>query len=125
MIRFISLTGIALCAAGCSFHARDAEEYRKVTRELVETRNADVKACYDAALKESPKVQGTVIVNFKVEHETGKIVGATMDEVASSAPANLGECIVKSLDGLVLDPPDARDGQATFQWSFEIGAPAS
>lgn len=125
MIRFISLTGIALIATGCSFHARDAEEYRKVTRELVETRNADVKACYDTALKDNPKAAGTVIVNFKVQSETGKITGATMDEVASSAPASLGECIVKALDGLVLDPPDARDGQATFQWSFEIGPPAA
>ena len=123
MIRLIALIGIALAAAGCSFHARDAEEYRKVTRELVETRNADVKACYDNELKNNPTASGTVIVNFKVQSETGKVMGAAMDEVASSAPASLGECIAKALDGLVLDPPDARDGLATFQWAFEI-APA-
>ena len=120
MIRSISLIGIALAMAGCSFHARDAESYRKETRDLVETRNPDVKACYDVELKGDPKVSGTVIVNFKVQSETGKIMGATVDEAASSAPANLGACIVKALEGLVLHPPDARDGQATFQWAFEI-----
>jgi hypothetical protein len=125
MIRFIPLIAIAIGVVGCSFHARSPEDYRKVTRELLETRNADIQACYDAALKDNPKASGTVIVNFKVEAETGKVTAGAMDEVASSAPATLGECIVKALDGLVLDPPDARTGQATFQWSFEIGpAPA-
>lgn len=105
---------------GCSFHARDAESYRKVTRELVETKNADIKGCYDAALKDDPKVAGKVIVKFTVQKETGKITNAKMDETVSTAPASLGQCVVKALDGLALEPPDARDGDATYQWEFQV-----
>lgn len=122
MNRSLQVLVFTLCAAGCSFHARDENEYRKVTRELIETRSANVKSCYDAELKANPNASGTVILRFTVQKETGQVVGATMDEVASSAPATLGQCIVNALNGLVLDPPDARDGNATFQWEFRIGA---
>jgi len=115
---------IALCTGafctGCSFHARDAADYQKVTRELVESKGADIKSCYDSALKLDPKVAGTVVVKFTVQHETGKIANAKVDETASSAPANLGQCIVNALEGLALEPPDARDGDATFQWEFQV-----
>lgn len=122
MNRSLLVLLIASVAAGCSFHARDENEYRKVTRELLETRSADVKTCYDAELKANPNASGTVIVTFTVQKETGQVTGAAMDEVASSAPASLGQCIVNALNGLVLDPPDARDGNATFQWEFKLAA---
>ena len=122
MIRSFISIAIALSALGCSYHARSAEDYRKVTRELVETRNGDIKACYDKQLVDDQAVSGTVVVSFTVKAETGQIANAKMDEVASSAPAALGECIVAALDGLVLDPPDARDGDATFRWEFAVGA---
>lgn len=113
------LFAFAMCT-GCSFHARDAADYQKVTRELVESKGADIKSCYDSALKVDPKVAGTVVVKFTVQHETGKIANAKVDETSSSAPANLGQCIVNALEGLVLEPPDARDGDATFQWEFQV-----
>jgi len=115
---------VLLCAAtlgaGCSFHARDAESYRRETRALLETRNPDIKACYDAALKGGDKPAGLVVVKFTVAKETGKLTGASVVAEQSTAPAGLGECVVKAIDGLTLDPPDARDGDATFQWAFEI-----
>ena len=118
------LLALTLCigalGTGCSFHARDAADYQKVTRELVESKGADIKGCYDSALKQDPKVAGTVVVKFTVQKETGKIANAKVDETASSAPANLGQCIVNALEGLALDPPDARDGDATFQWEFQV-----
>lgn len=126
MIRSLIPFAIALSTAGCSYHARDAESYRKVTRDLVETRSGDVKSCYDKELAASLDTSGTVVVRFTVQSETGQIVNARMDEVASSAPASLGACIVSALEGLVLDPPDARDGDATFRWEFVVGpAPAA
>jgi hypothetical protein len=115
----LTLLACAL-AAGCSFHARDAESYRKATRELLETRNPDIKSCYDVELQRDPKAQGTVVVNFTVQKETGQIVEPKVDEVASSAPPSLGQCIVRSLDGLALQPPDERDGDATFRWEFQL-----
>lgn len=108
-----------LMSVGCSFIARDADSYRQVTRELVETRGADMKDCYDVALQTDETVGGTVVVNFVVEQKTGKILNPVVDEAKSNAPAELSQCVVTAIDGLQLDPPDAREGQATFSWTFE------
>jgi hypothetical protein len=106
----------------CSFYARDAEDYRKVTRELVETRSGSIKECYDVALQTNEKVTGGVIINFTVEKKTGKIMNPVVDP-KSTAPAELSECVVTAINGLTLDPPDAREGQATFTWYFEAAPP--
>ena len=107
-------------AAGCSFHARDADSYRKATRELLETKNPDIRTCYDAELKKDPTAYGVVVVKFKVQKETGQIVEPTVDDVKSTAPATLRQCVVQAITGLTLDPPDEREGDATFQWEFQI-----
>ena len=104
---------------GCSFHARDADSYRKATRALLETRKTEVQTCYDAELKKNPNAAGTVVVNFKVEQKTGKIAQAKVD-ASSDAPAGLSQCVVNAIDGLALDPPDAREGDATFRWEFKV-----
>jgi hypothetical protein len=103
---------------GCEFHARDADTYRKVTRQLLETKQADIQGCYDGELKKDPKVGGTVVLKFTVKKESGKITGPTVDP-SSTAPAALSNCVVQAIDGLTLDPPDARDGDATFRWEFQ------
>ena len=110
----------AVMAAGCSFHARSAEDYRKATRELLETRNTDIRSCYDAELKKDPKAAGPVVVKFKVQKASGKIADAKVDDVNSTAPATLGQCVVQAIDGLALDPPDEREGDASFQWEFQV-----
>jgi len=109
----------ALFASGCSFHARDADSYRKATRALLETRSADIKSCYDVELKKDPKVGGKVVVTFTVKKETGTIADVKVVEDKSDAPASLSECVVKAIDGLALEPPDERDGIAQFQWEFQ------
>jgi hypothetical protein len=116
----VALLAACFGAVGCSFHARDADAYRKATRELLETRNPDIKSCYDAELKKDEKVSGVVVVKFTVEQETGKVTKVRVDDGATTAPASLGQCVVSVIDGLVLDPPDARDGEATFRWEFQI-----
>jgi hypothetical protein len=115
----LTLLAVVL-SSGCSFHARSAEDYRKVTRDLLETKSADIKSCYDVELQRDPKAQGTVVVRFTVKKETGKISDAKVDEVASSAPTSLGQCVVRAIDGLALQPPDERDGDATFRWEFQL-----
>lgn len=110
---------VGLISAGCSFHARDADGYRKDTRTLLESKSGDIKACYDAALTKDPKVSGSVIVHFTVEKKTGTVKEAKVD-AASTAPAELSQCVVTAIQGLVLDPPDARDGDATYSWEFQV-----
>lgn len=114
-----ALATATLLATGCQFHARDADGYRKATRELLETRSADIQSCYDTELKGDAKVGGLVVVKFTVEAETGKIVDRKIVAEQTTAPEALGKCVIRALADLVLDPPDARTGDATFQWSFE------
>ena len=116
LFSFVVLAGVA----GCSFHARSPEDYRDATAALLETKAADVKACYDGALKANKELAGTVTVHFKVEKETGKLVDITADPAGP-----LGDCVTNSINGLALTPPDARDGDATFSYQFNVGpAPA-
>jgi hypothetical protein len=119
----IAVIAPLLLSVGCTFMARDPDSYRDVTRELVETRGADLKDCYDVALRTNETIGGTVVVNFIVEKKTGKIVNPVVDEAQSDAPAELSSCVVAAIDGLQLDPPDAREGQATFSWKFEALPP--
>lgn len=107
-------------AFGCTFIARGPDEYRQVTRELVSSKNKDLRDCYDVALKTNEGASGKIVVNFTVEKKTGTIMNPSLDS-SSSAPAELGQCVVDAIDGLTLDPPDQRDGQATFTWAFERG----
>ena len=60
-----------------------------------------------------------MVVKFTVKKEKGKIVNAKIDP-SSDAPEGLGQCVVKAIDGLALEPPDARDGDATFRWEFQV-----
>jgi hypothetical protein len=113
---------LTVVSTGCSFYARDAEDYKKVTRELVETKNTSIKDCYDVALATNETVSGSVVINFTVEKKTGKIMNPVVDP-KSSAPADLSQCVVSAIDGLILDPPDAREGQATFTWNLEAAPP--
>lgn len=117
-----------LCAStACSFVARDSEMYSNDTAKLLESKSGDIKVCYDAVLKGDAKVAGTVAVAFKVEKKTGKIVEAQIDATKTNAPDSLRKCVTDVLSTLALDPPDRRDGVASFTWEFSSsvgGAPA-
>ena len=116
------VTGILMGTSACSFYARSTEEYKSVTRELVDTKKGDIGECYDVHLQSDAGASGKVVVNFTVEKKTGQIVNPNVVEDQTKAPAELGQCIVRAIDGLTLDPADQRDGIATFTWVFEAGA---
>lgn len=101
--------GLALVSSACI--ARGADDYRTVTRQLVDTQQADIQACFG----EQP---GKVVVNFTVEKKTGKISNPSVDSAKSSAGDGVGECIVAKIDGLALAQPDMRDGAASFTWEL-------
>jgi len=108
-------------AAGCSFHARSPDEYRDATQTLLESKSADIKTCYDEALKGKNDLAGTVTVHFTVEAETGALSNVSADAAKTQAPEILTQCVVKSLEGLKLDPPDANPGDGTFEYHFVVG----
>jgi hypothetical protein len=108
-----SLLGVA----SCQFQARSPEEYRKDTRAVLAARTADIRSCYDDALKINPNATGNVVVRFVVARQTGVVTGAEILP-QTTAPAPVPECIRLAMYGLALQPPDARDGEATFVWTF-------
>lgn len=113
-------------AAACSGTARGLEAYRADTGKLLETRSAQLKSCYDDALKTDAKLAGTVTVQFVVQKGTGVITGPAVDQTKSTAPPALGQCVVNAIDGLTLAPPDRNEGRATFVYEFTPApAPAS
>jgi len=125
MIRLIA-AGLVASAAACSGTARGLPAYRSDTSNLLETRSAELKSCYDDALKTDAKLAGTVTVQFVVQKGTGAITNPMVDPARSSAPPVLGQCVVKAIDGLTLAPPDRNEGRATFTYEFKPNpAPAS
>ncbi len=119
----LALLALAVGAVGCSVAARDATMYAQDTQKVLETRNAAIKTCYDQALKTDAKVAGSVTVKFTVKTETGELADIKVDAAGTTAPDALSQCVVTSIQGLKLAPPDDQEGLATFTWNFQVGAP--
>jgi hypothetical protein len=118
--QLMQFTALALLAGATGCAMRNAEMYRDDTQKLLETRSAQIKSCYDDALKADEKLGGKVTVHFVVEKETGKITNAAVVPTGTDAPKPLSDCVLKTLDGLVLAPPDtSAEGQATFVYEFK------
>ncbi|HTQ05421.1 MAG TPA: AgmX/PglI C-terminal domain-containing protein [Polyangiaceae bacterium] len=112
------LVALLASVTGCQFYARSPEEYRDATQKVLDTKAGDIKACYDAGLKNNQSLQGRVAVQFTVEAETGTIKDVKLDPAGTTAPADVSSCVTNSLTGLKLDPPDKRDGIATWTYDF-------
>lgn len=104
--------------AGCGFAARSPEMYRDDTQKVLETKNNEIRACYDTVLKGTPGVGGKVTVKFEIAEDTGKIQNVIVDRPNTTAPESVSECVKKNLEGLAINPPDARLGQAAFVYDF-------
>ena len=119
----IHLALLALCvsAAACSVNVRDPNMYAQDTQKVLESRNAAIKTCYDQALKTDAKVAGTVTVKFTVKADTGELTDIKVDAAGTTAPETLSQCVVTSIQGLKLAPPDDQEGLATFTWNFQVG----
>lgn len=123
------LIAAALAAVtGCSFAARSPEMYRDETKAVLETKNNDIRACYDGVLKGTPGAAGKVAVTFDVaedgEKDAGKIVNVQVDKANTTAPEAVSECVTKTIAGAgPLSPADKRKGQATFHYEFSAPPP--
>ncbi|HSC86394.1 MAG TPA: AgmX/PglI C-terminal domain-containing protein [Polyangiaceae bacterium] len=121
--KLILMACLATSLAGCKFTARAPEEYKSDTDKAIAAKQGDLKACYDEVLKADSKAAGVVKVKFTIAPETGAFQNVAVDEEATTAPAPLGECVVKILTGLKIDPPDAREGVVTWSYEFKANAP--
>lgn len=59
-------------------------------------------------------------VHFNVDKKTGKVTNVSAGSGSGTAPSALGDCVVNALNGLTLDPPDQRTGDATFDYAFSV-----
>ena len=122
--RFIGIGALALVGAlvcpACSFMARDTPTYERDTSALLDTREAELRACYDAALVRNPSLAGKLTLTFKVEKQTGKFTQLSWDRNRTTVDELLATCVMTALDGLQLAEPDRRDGEATFSYSFRV-----
>jgi hypothetical protein len=107
-------------ALGCSFTARSPEQYRDDTATLLDSKRAAIKTCYDAALRAQAGSAGDVTVRFRIEKETGRIHDVVVDSARTTAPEPVSRCVADEIGGLVLSPGDAREGQASFVWTFKV-----
>ena len=112
------LAGIGLGTVGCKFAKRSPDMYRDDTRALLETKSGELKACYDGVIQNDKAATGTVTVWFLVQKDTGVIKDAKVEDANASQAVQ--DCVLASLGALVLDPPDADDGHATFTYEFAI-----
>jgi len=122
ILSVLSLLAIGATTA-CSFAARDAAMYAADTQSVVDSRSPQIKACYDEALKTDKNAGGDVVVSFSVEKKTGALVNPQIVRERTTAPEDLGQCVVDALQGLALDPPDQREGAAVYTWRFQANEP--
>ena len=104
--------------AACSFYARGPDDYRTAVRKVLEQKQGDVESCYKQSYEKDNAVQGRVVVSFEVEPKTGNVVKPSIVPAGTTANETLQKCVLSSLEGLKLDPPDQRTGAATFTWDF-------
>ena len=114
-----SLTiGCLLVLSGCSFYARGANDYREAVRQVLDTKSPEIETCYRSELKGNDKAQGKVVVHFDVAPKTGDFTNAEVVKGETTAEKPVQKCVLSAIDGLKLDPPDQRKGDATFAWDF-------
>lgn len=127
MMKLLPLTLALVPAAmlACNVDVRDATKYRDDTTALLNQQNAAITTCYNNILTSTPTATGNVVVNFTVEVKTGKIINPTIDPSSTSTDPTtlLNACVLTSLKGLVLNPPDTgNNGGAQFTWAFNVPA---
>jgi hypothetical protein len=118
----LSLSVLALQSlSACQFYARSAEEYSSETSKLLQTKEAELKSCYDELLEKDAKLEGVVAVDFTVEAKTGAIKDPAINKEKTTAPEPLQKCVLDVMTGLKLDPPDQREGKASWAYDFTLG----
>lgn len=113
LLLLVSLT------AACAGTVRSPAAYRDDTAQLLASRQAQVKTCYDAALATDATLAGTITVAFVVEKKTGVVKQASVVPEKSQGSEKLYTCVLTALTGLRLAPADRNEGRATFVYELK------
>jgi hypothetical protein len=119
----LSVVTVAMTSFGCA--VRSDNIYAKDVESLLETRGPQVAQCYGDLLKGNPSLAGTVAVRLRVEEDTGNVVSPQLEASQTTAPAELQQCVLASISGLALQPPDtSRPATGVYVWNFQPPATA-
>jgi hypothetical protein len=66
-------------------------------------------------------LQGEVVVAFRIEKKTGRILDPRPVFAATTAPEPVVACVLASLGDLRLEPPDEREAELELAWKLGIG----
>lgn len=121
---FVSFAGLAF-GAGCAGQLRKPDEYRDDVAAVLATRAERVKACWDAELVRNPAAYGRVVLGFRVAKKTGAFERIDPIRERTTASDTVTMCVVAAVSGLTIEPPDVREADATFEWSFRAPAPVA
>lgn len=117
------LATLAACVAlaACA-HGRTADAYRTDTQRVLDTKNDEIKTCYDKVLAGSATAAGKVTVKFAVAEKSGQIVEPKVDPSQTTAPDGVSQCVLAALPTLALVPADKNRGEVTWSWDFKAPA---
>lgn len=113
----------AIALAACGGTKRSTTVYRADTQQLLATRDAQIRECYEKVLVQDATARGTLTVSFTVEKKTGKFVKTAIDPNNSNAPEPIVLCVTNAIEGLQLQPPDKNEGKATFVYALNPATP--
>jgi hypothetical protein len=122
LLAALALTGGLWLAPGCAGQLRKPDEYRDDVAAMLATRADRVKACWDAELVRNPAAYGRVVLRFRVAKKSGAFERVDAIRERTTASEAVTTCVVAAVSGLAIDPPDAREAEATFEWSFRAPA---
>jgi hypothetical protein len=121
MIALTRTTGVVLllvlCA--CSFVARGPTQYREDVDTLIDQRTPQITQCYADHIGGDPPMVGNLVLDLTVSRHTGEVGQVVVVESETTVSDEMAECVQLALVGLRLEPPDWRDGQATYRWVFQ------
>jgi hypothetical protein len=109
---------LVIALAACGGMKRSQTVYRADTQQLLASRTSQLESCYAKTLAANGQASGLVTVSFTVEKKTGKLKEAKADQAHTTAPEPVVLCVLESLAGLTLQPPDGNDGKATFAYDL-------
>lgn len=114
LVLLAAMLGVGACGA-----ARTMDAYRADTQKMLDTRQGDIQTCYQSVLAKNASATGTVTVDFTVEKKTGAITNAQIDTAKTTAPKEVGDCVLQGVANLKLDPGDKNEGKASFSYEFK------
>lgn len=86
-------------------------------KAVVGAHRSEIKACYDAALKENDKLEGKVVIWWTVAGD-GKVVDAKVKESSLSTPA-VESCMVEKIRAWVFPEPKG-GGSVEINYPFVL-----